>query len=218
MFAALRRPMATRTTTPAAEFSIPVHDLDAGGRDFQLPVRAAWLRGVLEGTDVGATSTGGELRVRLSKSGSDVVLLGSLDAEMTVACSRCLEPTPVRVHEDFSVLAVPASPARTAHAQRGRAPRAERSDAKPRRPERDDEDGIEPQEADVIPYDGETVVLDDLVRDELLLALPMIPLCSESCPGISPKPDDGAGAADPDAHNVRVDPRLLPLLELKKKT
>src|ERR1700678_4143080 len=105
MFAALQSPMATRTTpTPAPEFSIPVHDLDAGGRDFCLPIRAAWLRGVLESTDIGASAKDGELRLRLSKSGTDVVLRGSLAAEMMVPCSRCLEPTPVAVREDLSLL------------------------------------------------------------------------------------------------------------------
>jgi uncharacterized protein len=212
MFAALKFPMATRTTpTPTAEFSIPVRDLDAGGRDYQLPIRAAWLRGVLEDTDVGASAQDGELRVRLSKSGNDVVLLGSLAAEMTVPCSRCLEPTPVSIREDFSILAVPASPSRAAHGSRTR---GGKSASHGRREERNDDDGIAPEEADVIPYDGETLVLDDLVRDELLLGIPMIPLCSEACPGISPKLDDGPQAAG----HAGVDPRLLPLLELKKKT
>src|SRR5262249_5612538 len=65
-------------------------------------------------------------------------------------------------------------------------------------------------EADVIPYDGESVVLDDLVRDELLLSVPMIPLCSENCPGISPDltPEQASAAG--------IDPRFLPLLRLKK--
>jgi uncharacterized protein len=201
--------MRTAPPAPAFEFSIPVHDLDAGGRDFHLPVRAAWLRGVLEGTDVGGSTKDGELRVRLSKSGNDVVLLGSVAAEMTVPCSRCLEPTPVTVHEDFSLLAVPSPSSRPAHKSR-----AGRSPARPRRQEREDDDAIEPEEADVIPYDGETLVLDDLVRDELLLGIPMIPLCSEACPGISPNLGDGAEAATP----TGVDPRLRPLLELKKKT
>src|ERR1700723_1319016 len=132
--------MATRTTPapPAAEFSIPVHDLDAGGRDYELPIRAPWLRGVLEDTDVGASAQDGVLRVRLSKSGTDVVLLGSLAAEMTVPCSRCLEPTPVTVREDFSLLAVPASPSRAAHGSRTRTGKA---GSHPRRQESNDDDG-----------------------------------------------------------------------------
>ena len=47
------------------------------------------------------------------------------------------------------------------------------------------------------------MVLDDLVRDELLLGIPMIPLCSEGCPGIRPP----ASGRDADAG---IDPRLRP--------
>ena len=202
--------MAIRTNTPlpAAEFSIPVHDLDAGGREFRLPVRAAWLRGVLEETDVGPSTQDGELLVRLSKSGSDVVLRGWVAAEIMVPCSRCLEPTPVAVKEELSLLAVPASPSRPGPT--GPRSRAAGNARRPGRGDRDDET-VDPEEADVMTYDGDPLVLDDLVRDELLLGIPMIPLCSEACPGISPKLDDRAEGAG-------VDPRLRPLLELKKKT
>jgi uncharacterized protein len=177
--------------TKEHEFAIPVRDLDAAGKPFRFPVRAAWLRGALEGTDVAAPDRDGDLEVRLSRSGTDVVVRGRFQADLVVPCARCLEPAPVTIAEDVSVLVVPAS------AMREKAGKG-------------DEDA--PLEhADVIPYDGETVVLDDLVRDELLLAIPMIPLCSEACPGISPKlaaeePEPGPG----------VDPRLRPLLRLKK--
>jgi uncharacterized protein len=174
------------------EFSFPVNDLDAGGKAVRMPIRAAWLRGVLEGTDIGASAKDGELDVRLSKSGTDVVVRGTLSAELLVPCSRCLEPAVVSVREDVSVLAVPE-----AH-DRGSGEGG------------DEEDG-ELEESDVIPYDGETVVLDELVRDELLLGIPMIPLCSESCPGIRPEHPQGAETAS-------IDPRLRPLLRLKDKT
>ena len=62
----------------------------------------------------------------------------------------------------------------------------------------------------MIAYDGETVVLDDLVRDELLLGIPMIPLCSEGCPGIRPEQSEREAVAS-------IDPRLRPLLGLKSK-
>ncbi len=175
--------------TPSHDFAIPVRDLDAGGKDFRFPVRAAWLRSVLEGTDVSSPTTDGDLELRLSKSGTDVVVRGRLHAELTVPCARCLAPSHVVVHEDLSALAVPGG---------GPSGGAEDSDA-----------DLAPEQADMIPYDGETLVLDDLVRDELLLAIPMIPLCSEGCPGISPPPHEQPAE---DA----IDPRLRPLLGLKK--
>ena len=86
------------------EFSFPISNLDAGGQEFRLPVRSAWLRGVLEGTAVTAPDKDGELDVRLSKSGADVVIRGTLTADLVVPCSRCLEPAAIPVREEISIL------------------------------------------------------------------------------------------------------------------
>ncbi|HZU85761.1 MAG TPA: DUF177 domain-containing protein, partial [Polyangiaceae bacterium] len=135
----------------------------------------------------------GQLDLRVSKSGTDVVVRGTLEAELTVACARCLEPARVRVSEPISALVVPKGALGAADASDEAAPAAD--------------------EADVLAYDGETVVLDDLVRDELLLGIPMIPLCSEGCAGI--RPEDSGSSSHPAPQNG-VDPRLRPLLRLKK--
>jgi uncharacterized protein len=178
-----------------AEFSISVHDLDAAGKPFRFVVPAAWMRGALEATNVAPGGSDGEFAGRLSKSGRDVVVRGRLRAELCVPCARCLQPARVSVSEDISALAVETGQLRDSH-----------------RREKQDEESAEEQaadEADILPFDGDSVVLDDLVRDELLLAIPMIPLCSEACPGIRPKP------ADNPPRGV-VDPRLSPLIKFKK--
>jgi uncharacterized protein len=182
------------------ELTIPVHDLDAGGKEVHLPLARGWLAHALEGTEIAPGEGGGELDVRLSKSGTDVVIHGELRGELVVPCARCLEPAKVSVRESISALAVPA-------AVLGKAP----GEASPAGEDDDEEAG---DDDDVIPYDGDTLVLDDLVRDELVLAVPMIPLCSEACPGIRPAPPSEAGAHPTDT----VDPRLRPLLELKKSS
>jgi uncharacterized protein len=138
---------------------------------------------------VGPGGKDGELDLRLSKSGKDVVVRGNVTAELTVECARCLQPARVVVREPLSGLLVPTGElSGDSHS---------------------DEAELTPEEADVMPYDGETVVLDDFVRDELLLGVPMIPLCSESCPGISPQ-------TLPESASQAIDPRLSPLLRLKK--
>lgn len=171
----------------AHEYSIPVSELDAGGKEFRFPVRAGWVRGALEGHEATTTGTDGLLDVRASKSGHDVVVHGTLDAELTVPCARCLEPAKLKVHSDISVLYVPAS--RLSGKEDGR------------------EGELTDEEADTLPFDGDTVVLDDLVRDELVLEIPMIPLCSEACPGMSPAPEAERAGEKP------IDPRLAPLLD-----
>ncbi|MDF2694064.1 MAG: hypothetical protein K0S65_2447 [Labilithrix sp.] len=170
----------------AHEYSIPVSELDAGGKEFRFPVRSGWVRGALEGHEATSAGSDGELAVRASKSGHDVVVHGTLDADLTVPCARCLEPAKLAVHAQLSVLYVPASKLS------GGA---------------DGEQELTDEEADTLPFEGETVVLDDLVRDELVLEIPMIPLCSEACPGMSPAPDPERAGEKP------IDPRLAPLLD-----
>jgi uncharacterized protein len=178
------------------EFTINTMDLDAGGKDYRFAIRAPWIRGVLEDHEAKATDRDGELEVRASKSGSDIVVHGTLDASLNVPCARCLEPVDIEVHADLAVIYVPGSKVKDAEAKG------------------EVEYTLEDAEADTLPYDGETVVLDDLVRDELLLGVPMIPLCSEDCPGMSPAPGSDAQASE----KKDIDPRLAPLMAFRDKT
>jgi uncharacterized protein len=208
----------------AHEFEISVTDLDASGKDYTFPVRAAWLRGVLEGTEIKSGSEDGEVSVRASKSGTDVVIHGHLHAELVAPCARCLNDASVVVDGPVSVLMVPTKKLAKAEPQKA-APKTdsktekktEGKKSKKGRSEEDDDYVFSPDEADVAPYDGDTVVLDDVVKDEILLEMPMIPLCSEDCPGISPPATEASAfAAKTDSEADHIDPRLLPLLELKK--
>jgi uncharacterized protein len=184
----------------AHEFTIKTTELDAGGKDYRHAIRAAWMRGVLEDHEAKTTDRDGTLEVRASKSGADVVVHGTIDAPLRVPCARCLEPFDIDVQADVSVLYVPGE--------------------KVKDPGGAEKDGeveytLDDAEADTLPYDGETVVLDDLVRDELLLGVPMIPLCSDDCPGMSPAPGTDA---DVPSETKAIDPRLAPLLAFRGKT
>jgi uncharacterized protein len=187
--------IGSRPMSNEHEFSIAARDLDAGGRSIHFPVRATWIRGALEGTNVGPAGPDGTLDLRVSRSGMDVVVRGNLGAELTVPCARCLEPARITVREPISALVVPATELRES-------------------PDAGDVEGAVPDQADVIGYDGETVVLDDLVRDELVLGIPMIPLCSEGCPGIRRDTESSPRVPSPEADGS-IDPRLRPLLRLK---
>lgn len=184
-----------------SELVIAVHDLDAGGKHVVFALRPAFLRGLLEGHDATPTGAEGLLDVRVSKTGSDVVVHGRLRAELEAPCARCLEPARVLVDKNIAALAVKGPVA---------APKTKGNGAEGAEIEYE----LAADEADIVTFDGETLVLDDLVRDELILETPMIPLCSESCPGIRPTlPEEGAEASRSSA----LDPRLAPLLRFKKK-
>jgi uncharacterized protein len=183
----------SRPHPPVHEFAVPASSLDAGGQSFRFPLRAAWIRAALGGNEATDAGEDGAIEVRLSKSGTDVVVHGRLIAKLRAPCARCLEPVTIPVDQSVSALMIPTA-------------RLKDPDA--------NEYEFTANEADTLPYDGETVVLDDLVRDELVLEVPMIPLCREDCPGMAERPE----AQKPDPTEKSVDPRLLPLLRLKQTT
>ncbi|MCL2725965.1 MAG: DUF177 domain-containing protein [Polyangiaceae bacterium] len=203
------------------EFTIPVADLDAGGREFRFSVRSAWVRGALEDVEgIAATDKDGTFEVRASKSGRDVVVQGTLDASLRVPCARCLEEFDLPIHSEISVLYVPAhhtharAPTSKTDGKDTRATSSKSNHGKAAHAEHaEEEHEFTSEEADILPYEGEHVILDDLVRDELILEIPMIPLCSEACPGMS------AGSEEQPAppEEKGIDPRLAPLLRFRKK-
>ena len=133
------------------EFPVPIADLDAGGREHTFPVRAAWIRGALEDSDATAAGPDGQLDVRVSKSGTDVVVRGHLKADLQMPCARCLENVALHLEHPVTALMVPASELRSGEPRRKRRGRG----APPR------------GELDVVAYSGDTIALDDIVRDEL---------------------------------------------------
>jgi uncharacterized protein len=210
-------------------FVIPVHDLDLEGRSVRFPITPAWLRGALEGCEAQPAGSTGQIDVHLTKTGSDVLVQGQIDAALVIPCARCLEPVEFRPHIELSLLLHPASsgttPARRSpvhgagHAPSGPAGSgaaagpAGKGATKPHaHAKNDDETELDGDEADTDTFDGEEVVLDRFVREAILLESPIFPLCSEACEGIRPASDSALGS-----EGAVTDPRLLPLLELANR-
>jgi uncharacterized protein len=69
------------------------------------------------------------------------------------------------------------------------------------------------EEAETYPLDGDTVDLEPMVRDAVLLALPLAPLCEDDCAG--PDPADHPVVVGDDADGDAEDPRWAALKELR---
>ncbi|MCA9586939.1 MAG: DUF177 domain-containing protein [Myxococcales bacterium] len=179
------------------ELTIRVADLDYGSKEYEFVVRAPWIRGALEDHDATTNGEDGHLSVRASKSGPDVIVSGDLVATLSTTCGRCLGPAQFTVKSKIQALFVPK--AKLIPAKKGK---------------KDEEYELSADEADMLAFDGENVVLDDLVRDELVLETPMIPLCSEDCAGIAPPPGSNPSV---DAEEKPLDPRLAALLKFKNE-
>ena len=68
-------------------------------------------------------------------------------------------------------------------------------------------------DAETYPLDGDTLDLEPMVRDAVLLALPLAPLCREGCTG--PDPDDHPVSVEGDEVDRGEDPRWAALKQLR---
>jgi uncharacterized protein len=220
-------PAAFRTLL-TARFAMPLlavsaHELDAAGRSIQAALPAEWLEQHLSDAGLHAQAPG-RVAVRLTRSGTDVVVRGRVDAKVVTRCARCTEPAEISIGSDLSLLLqarpdkppVPAvaRPAKATGQRLAPAPAKAGGGSNKKKPrDKEPEQEFSADDADVDTYDGETVVLDAFIREAILLEMPIFPLCSEDCPGIRP----GASEAAVGKRTPSVDPRLAPLGALRDK-
>ncbi len=165
-----------------------------------------WLRGLpmrdALGAPEGDPQAGeGVADLDLYADGAHVFASGTFKGHLTVACSRCVGPVKLAIDEKLRVTFMPQHemPA---------------EDEEPR--EEGSEDGAEvaSEDLDLFPYDGETVDLEPLLREQFVLAVPFAPLCAETCKGLCPQCgiDRNTGTCTCAAP---IDPRLAALKGLK---
>jgi uncharacterized protein len=208
--------------------TIRLVDLDRGKGDFDWELPVEWLTSAFEGTDAIPTATG-RVKIAASKDGTQVILHGRASAEVTMPCARTLEPVPIRLDTEIILVLHPdptAASANRSHGGRsakrtsaalgssktGFAVETPKSKKLSQRPETE----LTLEDAAEDFYRGEQIDLDELVREFLILELPMMPLRSdlriEERPAISATP--GTTHGDDAEH---IDPRLRPLAEIASR-
>lgn len=232
-------------------FTVAVRDLESGHKILRSRVPAEWLRSILADTDVEPFGDKeGEISLTLSKTGVEVLVRGHLDLTVSLPCARTLDPAVYRIRPEIFLL-LSQAPGGTSHrAQRARPPREVRvardgggeKAAKTAAPHAapakgagkggkpkgawDEDPELLDQDAARDTFSGDVIVLDDFLREFILLEVPMVPLredlrslsdeASPSPPGSSALPAEAA--ADPDGPSEKpLDPRLSPLAELKAR-
>ncbi len=108
----------------------------------------------------------GPLRVRGEARWSDagLRLRLRLEGEIAPVCARCLGPVPMDISRSLDLLYRPAETMSP-----------------------DDDLMLPSAEAEIGFFRGEGVELDEVVREQVLLALPMRAICSEDCKGLCPQ-------------------------------
>ena len=124
----------------------------------------------------------------------DIRLVGELQARFELACARCLEPVEQEVSRKFDLLYRPLG------ADAGR-----------------EELSVTAAEAEIGYYQGEGLLLEDAVREQVLLALPLKVICREDCKGLCPHCGKNLNAGLCSCADPQEDPRWAALKEIRSK-
>ncbi len=122
----------------------------------------------------------------------EIRVSGHLKVTMQDECDRCLEPATMAVDSDFSLYYRPV--------EEGYG----------------DEKEIDAGEAEMGFYEGEGLELNDVLREFVLLALPMQRVCSESCKGICPVCGQNRNQKECGCQVAAKDDRWAALKELRQ--
>lgn len=144
------------------QLTLKIRDIpDDGANAVQLsgPLPPAIVRDGLAGQDADLAATSIAVRMELLRSGDTITLHGQLSGDVKLPCSRCLEEAHLALAQRLHVILGPGSIGA--------------------------EDSLE-DEIEYFNHDGETVQLEPVLRESLMLSLPMVVLCRPDCLGLCP--------------------------------
>ena len=124
----------------------------------------------------------------------DIRLRGRLSAGFELSCARCLEPVAQEVRREFELLYRPLG------ADAGR-----------------EELSVTDAEAEIGYYQGEGILLEDVLREQVLLALPLKVTCREDCKGLCPHCGKNLNREQCSCATLVEDPRWSALKEIRDR-
>ncbi len=170
---------------------IPPEGMDIGGE-----LRAEDLH--FDGSEGFALEPGGRLELRLERRQDATVHVGGhFDAKLSLECGRCLEPFRMPLGQSLDVF----------YLARG----ADREVP-------EDEDEISDRDLVVAYYQEDRLDLGEMLREQILLSLPMKPVCRPDCLGICRSCGANRNLAPCSCQQAGADnPRLMPLKRLLER-
>ena len=147
------------------------------------------------------------LHAQLNKVSGSVLLKGKFKLDVGIPCKRCLAPAALSLPVDFTLNLIPTSLARgDDYLEEGE------DDEKTERA-----GSFDLKDADQETFEGKQIELDPIVREQVLLALPMDSLCKEDCKGLCAQCGQNLNEAQCSCDPKPLDPRLAALKNIKLK-
>jgi uncharacterized protein len=189
---------------------VKIEQIQEPGLKLDEPIGLELLQEVLgdAGKDTGFRATQpSTLHAFLRKVSGGVLVQGNFTAHVAAPCKRCLVDVKVDLPVSFTLNLVPES--------------LVRGDDLGDEDEKGDRDpgetggSFDLEDADEEVFNGKTIDLDPIVREQVLLALPMNAVCREDCKGLCAQCGQNLNEKQCGCEQKVIDPRLAPLMNIK---
>jgi len=135
-----------------------------------------------------------EIDVELTNAQSRLILTGILKTAVELGCSRCAEnftePMEIKIHEEF----LPEGS-----------------------PELEPRQDLSLEDLSMFVIKEYKIDLEEIIRQNILSAMPMQPICSSACHGLCPVCGENLNKKNCGCHVEKVDPRLSALQKFKNR-
>jgi len=176
-----------------------VNELEQEPIEFDLELAPGEVDCGQEAEQTGRLATAGRAEVLHEHRGprdivADIRLKGRFAGNFQVPCARCVEPVEIPLAADFDLIFRPAGAD---------------SDA----PER----SITAPETEIGYYQKDSLLLEDVLREQVLLSLPVRTLCKPDCKGLCPRCGANRNLQTCSCEEGPSDPRWGTLSELRNR-
>jgi len=137
-----------------------------------------------------------EWNATAERAGAEIRIVGSLRTTVEAACSRCLQPASYEVSKTFDLF----------FRQREEFMFDE-----------DDEIELTDKDTRTAFFSGTELNIGDILHEQLLLALPMKPLCKLDCKGLCPTCGTNLNVKNCECEKEQFNPNLDALMEIKRR-
>jgi uncharacterized protein len=146
-------------------WEIHIADIKEEGLDVAFDLPADWFSRWQEEVPGLEFNEAGDIsgNIHMEKHGREILLRGHLEGSLPLSCSRCLAAYDAPVAADFDLLLEPGP--------------------EPVIPEEE----LTAEELDLDFYQGDVIDLEKYLREQILLMVPLKPLCAETCKGLCPR-------------------------------
>jgi uncharacterized protein len=169
---------------------IKLENLEGRKGDFAHVYQPDELNPLDEGVDLtGPATVTGSVRLE----GHEVFVEGHIETRAQLECDRCLKPVELPVSADFALEYITGADYESS------------SNA-----------ALSEEEMSVSVFDGEAIDVDEIVKEQIMLALPARTLCREDCKGICPECGVDRNTGDCKCTPNEIDPRWAALKDFKQ--